>query len=110
MSFADVEARANASIFAKLVNALATYTPAPPAAPIEASVVFDPAGGLIDELGVVTQAPMFQIPATSNLTPEDGMALSIRLDKTGAADVDYLVRSVVTLDEGGRRRVVLARA
>lgn len=111
MSFADVEARTNASVFRALVNAIAVYTPTPPAEPVAVDVVFDKAGGYIEGMGgVVTQAPMLQIPAASLLTPEEGMRLSIRYDTAGAAAMEYLVRSVETLDEGLRRRVVLARA
>jgi hypothetical protein len=110
MSFADVEARVNASIFAKLANARATYTPAGPALPVEFPVVFDAAGGLVDEVGVVTQAPHFTMAPAALSNMEEGMALSIRADITGAPSAAYVVRQVIPLDEGGRQRVVLSRA
>lgn len=102
MSFADVEARANASVFKTLTNATATYTPAV-GDPVSFGVVFDPAGAIIDDFGTVAQQPRFAMQPAAFTALEEGMVLAIR-------SVDYQVRSVVPLDEGGWQRVTLARA
>jgi hypothetical protein len=102
MSFADVEARMNASVFRTLTNASAVYTPAV-GDPVTFPVVFDPAGGLVDEFGTIAQMPRFTMQPAELSNLEEGMVLSIR-------SASYTVRSVVPLDEGGWQRVTLARA
>jgi hypothetical protein len=99
MSFDTVEARANASVFKTLANAQATYT----AGGITFPIVFDQAGGLVDEFGVATQQPSFTMQPAALSTLEEGMVLAIRSG-------NYQVRSVVPLNEGGWQRVTLARA
>lgn len=102
MSFETIEARANASVFKTLTNARAFYTPVV-GDPVSFPIVFDPAGGLVDEFGIVAQIPRFTMQPAEFSTLEEGMAVSIR-------SVGYVVRSVVPLDEGGWQRVTLAKA
>lgn len=106
MSFADVEARTNASVFKALVNAIATYTP-DVGDPVSFDIVFDKAG-VVDPLGIATGQPLFQMPSAAFAALEEGMRLMIRSKVAGASDVGYQVRSVLPLDEGLRQRVTLA--
>lgn len=99
MSFDVIEARATASVFKTLANAQATYT----AGGVTFPVVFDQAGGLVDEFGVATQQPSFTMQPASFSSLAEGMALVVR-------GVNFSVRSVVPLNEGGWQRVTLARA
>lgn len=98
MSFADVEARVNASVFKKLANAVAT-----PAIGSPFDIVFDAAGSVVDDLGVVVQTPMFEVPTVAVASLSDGSDLTI-----GGAP--YRVRQKLPLDEGLRTRVILAEA
>ena len=110
MSFADIEARANAKVFSTLANALATYTPGVGSS-VEFPVVFDAAGAVVDDFGTVAQQPRFTMQPSAFSTLEEGMALAIR--KNDAAQTNqgaYVVRSVLPLDEGGWQRVTLARS
>lgn len=110
MSFADTEARLNAKVFGTFANAEATYTPGA-GEPVVFAVVFDPAGGFIDELGTVSQAPTFTMQPSGYTDLEEGMALSIAGNGEAAtAFGNYIVRSVVPVYEGGMQRVTLARA
>lgn len=96
--FDAVEARANASIFKLLANATATPPLGDPF-----GIVFDPAGSVVNDIGVVEQRPMFEAPTTAVATLEEGMQVTIR-------SATYLVRQVLPLDEGLRQRVILAEA
>ena len=98
MSFADQEARVNASVFARLTNADATPPVGDPF-----PVVFDSAQAYIDDNGVQTLKPVLHMQPSALLTLEQGMQLTI-------ASQPYLVRSIEPLAEGGLQRVVLARA
>ena len=110
MSFADLEARTNASVYKALANALAVYTPAV-GQPTEFPVVFDPASGFVDEFGAVTQMPRLTMQPVAFSTLEEGMALALRKSNVAQTALgNYTVRSVVPLDEGGWQRVTLARA
>lgn len=109
MSFADVEARANASVFKALANALAVFTP-DVGEPVEFPVVFDAAGQALDEIGVVTVQPQLQMQPAAFSALEEGMTLAIRADVPDSVGAPYIVRTVAPLDEGGRQRVFLARA
>ena len=101
MSFDAIEARANAAVFRKLANAEATYIPQG-GDPLTFPVVFDAAGGVVDEYGTVAQMPRFTMQPASFSTLEEGMVLTVR-------GSPYAVRSVVPLDEGGWQRVMLAK-
>lgn len=110
MSFADVEARANASVFKALANALAVHTPGV-GSPVEFAAVFDPAGGIVDEHGLVTQVPQLTMQPAAYSALSEGMALAIRQNNAAQTALgNYLVRSVVPLSEGGWQRVTLARS
>lgn len=102
MAFDAVEARVNASVYKTLTNARATYTPAV-GDPVEFPVVFDPAGSVVNEYGVVTQQPMFTMQPAEFVALAPDMALVLR-------GTTYTVRSVLPLDEGGWQRVQLAKA
>lgn len=109
MSFADVETRMNASVYKSLKNALATFTPGV-GDPTVFPVVFDAAGGLIDEFGVSTTQPMLTMEPAAFSTLEEGMSLSIaKNDKLATPVGNFKVRSVVPLDEGGWQRAMLVR-
>lgn len=101
MSFAAIEARATASIFKVLANAEAIYTPEE-GEPIIFPIVFDAAMGVIDDLGVQTLAPSFDMQPAAFAGLEEGLILSIRGNS-------YRVRSVTPLAEGGYQRVALAK-
>lgn len=109
MSFADVEARANASIFAKLANARAVFTPNV-GDPVDFPIVFDAAGGLVDPNGVVTEAPHFLMQPSVLPGLAQDVVLAIRADVPDSVPANYKVRTVAPLDEGGRQRVILSRA
>lgn len=110
MSFAEAEARVNTSVFKTLRNAFAVYTPGV-GSPVEFPVVFDPAGGVVDEYGVVAQVPQFTMQPASFSALEEGMALALRKNDAAETPIGtYLVRSVVPLSEGGWQRVSLARS
>lgn len=102
MSFADVEARVNASVFKALTNATAVYTPSV-GDPVSFAIVFDAAGAVIDEFGTVAQQPRLSMQPSAFSTLEEGMTLAIRSES-------YKVRTIAPLDEGGWQRVMLARA
>ena len=109
MSFAAAETRTNASVFKHLANALAVHTPGV-GSPVEFAAVFDPAGGIVDEFGVVSQVPQLTMQPAAFSTLEDGMALVIRKNDAAQTPIgSYTVRSVVPLAEGGFQRVTLAR-
>lgn len=98
----------NASVYKSLKNANATFTPGV-GAPTTFPVVFDAAGGVIDEFGVSTTQPMLTMQPAEFSTLEEGMELSIAKNDQAATPVgNFRVRSVVPLDEGGWQRVTLA--
>ncbi len=101
MSFDAIEAQVNATVFAALTNATATYTPAV-GDPVAFPVVFDPAGSVVNEYNVVTQHPSFTMQPAAFGGLATNMVVSLR-------GTDYTVRSVLPLDEGGWQRVQLAK-
>ncbi|HOF29441.1 MAG TPA: hypothetical protein PK441_01235 [Burkholderiaceae bacterium] len=101
MSFEAIEAQVNAAVFGALTNATATYTPGV-GDPVVFPVVFDPAGSVINEFGLVTQQPSFTMQPAAFAALATNMVVSLR-------GVDYAVRSVLPLDEGGWQRVQLAK-
>ena len=109
MSFAEAETRANASVFKALANALAVHTPGVGPA-VEFPVVFDAAGGVIDEFGVVAQVPQLAMQPVAYTALEEGMTLVIRKNDAAQTPIgSYVVRSVMPQAEGGWQRVTLAR-
>jgi len=102
VTFAAIEARVNTSVFARLVNASATYTPGG-GAPTTFDCVFDASQAFIDANGMQTLQPVLHMQPAALANLEQGMQLNINA-------VNYLVRSVEPLAEGGYRRVALARA
>lgn len=101
MSFAAIEARATASVFARLANAQATHTPAG-GSTITFPVVFDAAMGVVDELGAQTIQPALLMRPSACPQLATDSALQI-------AGVTYRVRTLTPQAEGGMQRATLAR-
>lgn len=97
MGFESLEARVTGTVFGAMANASAFAGPSD-----SFPVVFDEAGGLVDEQGIVTLAPSFKMQPSAHVVTT-GQTLTIR-------GVDYVVRSVQRLDEGNWQRVDLARS
>lgn len=106
--FAALEQKVNASVFAHMANAAATFTPAVGDPVADVAVVFDAASAIEDPTtGTIVLKPALLMDAllASSLTVGDDASI-VGTWGTG----DYKVRQVLPLAEGGMRRVVLARA
>jgi hypothetical protein len=111
MSFADIEARATAAVFRRLVNAEASFVHTAVPDPVVGNVVFDPAMAHVDEFGVVVNRPGFMMtPDVAPLTAEGDTVTLTRLDDAATALGAYRVRTVQPQAEGGMQRVTLAPA
>lgn len=113
MTFADIEARATAAIFRRVVNAQASFTHAGVPTPVVCDVVFDSARTVVDEaLGVVTNRPeVTMTPDAAPLTAEgDTVVLTHTVSDTVVPLGTFKVRSVLPVAEGGMQHVALAKA
>jgi len=111
VTFADIEARATAAVFRRLVNAQASFVHTGILVPVVGNVVFDPALAHVDDYGVVTNRPaLMMTPDVAPLTAEGDTVTLGRLDQAATALGVYKVRSVLLQAEGGMQRVTLAKA
>lgn len=78
------------------------HTPDGGVAVAAAPAIFDANGAVLESMGIATQGPAVLAPATTWPTVADGDALAI-----GAAN--YLVRSVLAVDDGALVVLALAR-
>ena len=107
MSFADLELRTTAAAFRHLVNAQATIPPA--TEPV--GVVFDAARGLVDDdMGTQTLGPALLMQPADGPDVAEGQTITIDMPQHGIDAVEYLVRVVQPMAEGGLQRLLLARA
>lgn len=110
MSFADVEARTTASVFARLANVQASFVHAGESEPVVVTGVFDAAAAVVDEFGAVAGRPVLQLRAGVAPLAAEGDAVTITSLAQGSAALGaYTVRAVLPQAEGGWRRVVLAK-
>jgi len=111
VSFADIEARATAAVFRRLVNAAASFAHTGVMTPVVGNVVFDPALAHVDDYGVVSNRPaLMMTPDVAPLTAEGDTVTLTRLDAAATVLGSYKVRSVLPQAEGGMQRVTLAQA
>lgn len=110
MSFADLEVRATAAVFKRLVNATVTFPPVADADPVVADVVFDAALGTIDDNGIQTLQPSFMATAEVASLAAADMTLTLDAAPLSIVAAPYKVRAVIPQAEGAMSRVILARA
>jgi hypothetical protein len=111
VSFADIEARATAAVFGRLVNAQASFLHTGEVDPVVGNVVFDAAMAVVDDYGVVTKRPALLMTAdVAPLTAQGDAVTLISLAATSSPFGSYVVRSVLPQAEGGMQRVDLAKA
>jgi len=103
--FGLMEERANAAIFRALSNATAIL----PGQVEPEPVVFDPARGEEDDMGVQTVRPALQLRPARATGLQEGLTLQITTQAQPAWDGEYRVRSITPRAEGGLALVMLAR-
>lgn len=111
MSFADIEQRATAAVFGRIVNAQASFLHAGVPTPVVGNVVFDSALSYVDEFGVVSNRPALLMQP--NVAPLSAEGDTVTLTGLGAAATvfgAYRIRSVQPQAEAGLQRLVLVKA
>jgi hypothetical protein len=110
VTFADIEARATAAVFRRVVNAQASFLHTGVLTPVVGNVVFDPALAHVDDYGTVSNRPaLMMTPDVAPLTAEGDAVTLTSLADSGAVLGTYTVRAVLPQAEGGMQRVTLAK-
>lgn len=105
MDFGPMEERANAAIFRALSNATAVL----PGQVEPEPIIFDPARGEEDDMGVQTVRPALQIRPSRAGSLAEGDVIQVATQSQPAWDGSYRVRSMTPRAEGGLAVVMLAR-